>query len=167
MSAFTAALKPHPYNNSLLNDFLYTDGTLRDVYVDKTTLEDWNNFLAATKASSYTLTYFDGDKEVDLPEQAAAIFSDKPDLKLLTIGTGKFIFNCHFFVSTQIEFDLNPVDFVASKDNKVIYDFMQFVALATKKTVRLTPEGMGQITLLAVYPNDKRIHLKTLSSLNN
>jgi hypothetical protein len=72
------------------------DGSLRDIYIFKTSLDDWQKLLDYIKAGRYTSEYkIDGDA-VALPERAATIFECKNSLNLLSVNAGNLVLNCHF-----------------------------------------------------------------------
>jgi hypothetical protein len=55
---------------AISNEFEW-DGSLRDIYIFKTSLDDWQKPLDFIRAGRYTFEYkMDGDA-VDLPERAA------------------------------------------------------------------------------------------------
>ena len=73
------------------------DGSLRDIYIFKTRLEDWQMLLDFMRAGRYTFEYrLDGDA-VALPERAAIIFECENSRSLLSVNVGNLLLNCHFF----------------------------------------------------------------------
>jgi hypothetical protein len=55
------------FSPELLNDFLKPDGALRDIYVDNTSIKDWENVIDTFKNSDFSINFFVDENESKLP----------------------------------------------------------------------------------------------------
>jgi hypothetical protein len=84
------------------------DGAWRDVYVLGTDETDWWLFLEFVSEQRFKAQLTDGDGQV-VPMPAT--FKAARDARgLLKFFIGDIQCNCHFFVPSDIEFDLDPRD---------------------------------------------------------
>jgi hypothetical protein len=114
------------------------DGSLRDIYVLQTTLDDWLAVLSSVTAPPYSATV-DGaaasSVSVDLPALLA-----HPGVHLLSFPVGRVDVNCHFFSEKEIEFDFVP-NGLTEEDLKGLLTFMSSLGRLTGKLVVMTPEN--------------------------
>src|ERR1051325_5423024 len=83
----------------------YADGSLRDLYIKKTTLADWRRLVEM--AAQYQCEYLFDGKPCHLPD-VARIFENRVGTHLLRIRLGSVTINSHFFVAEEIELDIDP-----------------------------------------------------------
>jgi hypothetical protein len=85
------------------------DGRLRDIYVRGTDEGDWRTLLKSLRASPYEYEFtVDGERR-PLPEDVNALFAPERVHAALLVVDGLYLgLHCHFFVPTEIEFDLDP-----------------------------------------------------------
>lgn len=146
------------YSDKELENFLKVDGSLRDIYVDNTTINDWDILIDTLKTSGYVLTYFMGENICELPDSLEKLFIDTEQFYLLRVQEENVIFNTYFDIIDRIEFDLDPRDFVAFEQNIIAYKFMRLIADTLNKKVKLTPENTSETSLFEIKPNDSRIY---------
>jgi hypothetical protein len=133
------------------------DGSLRDLYVLDTTLQDWQRLLDFLRASDYPLR-FGWDEETVLPQEAAELFADRaPAGVLLRVDLGGPGLNCHFFREDEIEFDLDPRAVGGPSAAEAVFSFMRRVGQALNKPVRLTPENMCEAVLFEYEPTSDQV----------
>jgi len=118
----------------------YVDGSLRDIYVQDTTVADWDVFLDAV-SSKITATFVDGEPH-PLPTQASEIFerSDGESF-LLEINLGQVKMNSHFFTEEEIELDIDPSDVTSQTELDAIVDVLAVIGRALGRDVILTDEN--------------------------
>ena len=133
----------------------YQDGSWRDIYVLRTTIEHWQWALDALRSSSFPMGYFRAGVESSLPPSAAEAFpeSGRAD-RLLSVDLHGPIANAHFFTETEIEFDLDPSQVFSQRELDAVLEFMQLLANATGRETILTPENQEHIQVFRVRPND-------------
>ena len=88
------------------------------------------------------------------------IFNETEVSHILRIKEENIIFNTHFFIKEQVEFDLNPGDFVAIDQSKILVDFMHYLSNVLNKEVIMTPENSEEFILIKVFPRNKNIFIK-------
>jgi len=119
----------------------YVDGSLRDIYVRDTTLDDWDLFLGAV-SSLLTATFVDGEP-YPLPTQASEIFERSAETSfLLKIILGQAKMNCHFFTEEEIELDIDPSEVTSQVEFDAIVDVLSLIGSALGRDVILTDENV-------------------------
>ncbi len=134
---------------TVIDDVMKLDGSLRDIYIFDVVLEDWNRMLKLLKGT-YALT---SDEEItpDSIIEIIPICSERGFLLRVMLGEGIFA-HCHFYVSedhpSPIEFDLDPREIQKPESFKKMLEFMRFLGDGLNKDVFLTEESTEDNTLL-------------------
>jgi hypothetical protein len=151
--------------NQLCDEFRW-DGSWRDIVVPETNISHWQQALDALRSSSFTLRYLRDGVESSLPFYAAQAFP-APGMadRLFSVNVGGPILNSHFFLETEIEFDLDPREVQSQVELEGIVRFMRLLADATGRDAVLTPENMNHIHVLCVRPNDPRVEHRPFGGL--
>lgn len=143
------------------------DGSLLDIYVQETTLDDWLTLIDFLNAN-YKLKYVpssENESEGKINKDYITTYlTDKTDVRegrTVSILTGNLVLNCYFFLQDEIEFDVNPKDFNGQKDFETVIAFMTAVSKALNKEIILTPENSPQFPLIII--DAKTIYLKISS----
>jgi hypothetical protein len=114
-----------------------------------TSAVDWEAFLQF--AGRFPCAYsYDGEART-LPT-VAQLFTDRSGSHLLSISVGSVAVNCHFFVETEIELDLEPKEIERSSKHDQVLQFIEGLATAVAKPVLLTPENGPNIPYLSYEP---------------
>jgi hypothetical protein len=121
-------------------DFAW-DGSLRDIYVQETSLEDWQRVLRLIQQGPYAAEFFAEDSPQPFPDDVHVLFRD-PSTRpgRLWFSVGGVHLACHFFRPEEIEFDLDPRE-VTEATLPGLLRFMADLGDATGHTVVLTPEN--------------------------
>jgi hypothetical protein len=136
-------------------------GTLRDIYVLDTDIDDWQCFFDFLRSGDY-LYQFDSNKGSVLPEKVEDLSADwegwSPFLK---IEVGGLVLNCHCFTEEdEIEFWLDPIKVQSEREAESLFEFMRDIGQTLKKTVRLTPEAGRHFALIEYSPKTDLIEKK-------
>jgi hypothetical protein len=131
----------------------YRDGSLRDIYVLDTQLQDWcaaANFIARR----YRFEFTGGWQEAIFPRDIGQLFPTGPERQLtaLSLDVSGVRVNCHFFTADEIEFDLDPAEVSDPSRLDGLFAFMKGLASAVGKDVLLTPENMREIAIFRCHP---------------
>jgi len=153
-------LKEIEFNETLVNKFLEIDGSLRDIYVNSTDITDWEKMYDSLLKSEYSITYTCDGEIQNNPKDVKLIFDRTDCSQILRVKEENIIFNTHFFINEQIEFDLDPRDFVAMDQSRILVNFMQFIATTLNKEVIMTPENCEEFVLLKVLPKKLEILIR-------
>lgn len=126
------------------------DGSLRDIYVHSTTVDDWDRFLRAI--SEKPLTYTVDGAACPLPAKASTAL-ERVNAHLLTIKHGPLHLNCHFFAEEEIELDLDPREVTSQAAFDAVLGFMREIGTALGKRVVLTEESAADHVWLSYDPS--------------
>ncbi|MEL4181516.1 hypothetical protein [Roseateles sp. PN1] len=131
------------------------EGSLRDIYIPQVGLFDWKKLLELS--SRFICTYtFDG--ATSAPPEVESIFSNRGGSHLLRVNLGTVTANCHFFVVSEIELDLDPREIQSPKAHGEVLSFIESLAGAVGKQVLLTPENGERIPYLSFEPIGGKWH---------
>lgn len=131
-------------------DLWEVDGSLRDMYVFNMSIDDWSKFLSV--ASLRSLTYsFDGEAQ-SLPS-VERIFAERGGSHLLAIQVGSIAVNCHFFVVSELELDIDPREVCGALQHAQLLEFAEAIASALQKPIFVTPENTPESPLLSFDPS--------------
>jgi len=126
------------------------DGSLRDIYVQDISLREWEKLINHLNLN-FNLTYSDQGK-IDR-KYVLEYLQDKSgemETKSLTIHLGQIKVNCHFFLSEQIEFDIDPKEVNSLSDFEQIERFMTSISETLKEQVTLTAENSPEFPLFKI-----------------
>ncbi|PIB35722.1 hypothetical protein BFP72_10115 [Reichenbachiella sp. 5M10] len=146
------------YNHKTIAELLTLNGALRDIFILGSTLDDWNNVLHGLKNSDYGLDFLIDSEPAELPHNAEEIFKIE-NSKTLRVRQDNIFFNSYFFVDSEIDFDIDPRDFVAFEQGEDLVNFMRFLSNLTNKPCILTPELDQEYILMKILPNSSKIHV--------
>jgi hypothetical protein len=125
------------------------DGSLRDIYVHRTTIADWQWLL--DRANSLGARYtFDG-LAVALPS-AVDIFNDRSGSHLLHFHFGDVSLHCHFFIADEIEIDVQPQEVQSEEQHRAVFRFVAELATALAKPASITPENSPEAPFAVFLP---------------
>jgi hypothetical protein len=148
------------------------DGGLRDIYVLKAQLKDWQVVLDAIRCFQPPPIYTVDGEVADLPNRVEHIFQRRLDASpMMSFQLLDMILNCHFFGSDQvqhgeqlIEFDLDPYEVSDSEHLDALVGFMKLLGSLTSKFVVLTPENGIESPILEYDPRTKDVVWKPAQS---
>ena len=137
-----------------LADFLAPDGSLRDIYVLGTGLEDWDRVLTSLTSRYTTVEYWgDGRTRSSLPK-AETIFAFRQQTSpLLRVTLNGVILQCHFFTPDEIEFDFVPKEIDTPERLQALLEFVETLGQSTGKTVVVTLENHPEWAFLRYDPH--------------
>jgi len=149
----------------LKDKIYYSDGSLRDIYILQTNMEDnkkWVDFVN----EHYIVKWFNGltqsdETKIDF-EVVKGYLKRDHDLGLsASVFLDKIQINNHFFIETEIENDISPKEINSLQDHERVIGYMISLSKALDKQIILTPEN-EQGTILIKVTNDN-VELKGLS----
>ncbi|MEV0904966.1 hypothetical protein [Streptomyces hokutonensis] len=136
-------------------DFV-ADGSLRDVCVLDTALDDWQHMFDGLRKlpGRHVLTWTLADTtETGIPE-ASAVWSklqdDPEESASLAIEIGGIWFTSYFFEIEEIEFTFDPSDVVDQKTFTPVRDFLKWLGNSTGREVVVTMEGNDHASMPAL-----------------
>ena len=116
------------YNWKNINWIFKSDGTLRDIYVQNTSIKDWGKLIDLLN-SEYNLNYFSSNK-IDKDEVFKYLEDESGEIecKSVSIEIENIKINCHFFLIEQIEFYIKPSEIkTKSKKSRILREEAGYV----------------------------------------
>jgi len=139
--------------NTCRRDFK-PDGALRDIYVLRTGVADWNQLLA-TLSNRFRFEYFVDGLTRLLPADAEQIFAIQKSAKpLLRVQVGAITAACHFFTIDEIEFDIDPREIISQESLDELLGFVRLIGDCVTKQVTITYENDQQHPFISYDPKD-------------
>lgn len=131
------------------------DGSLRDIYILNTTVDDWQRLLDFLHFYAYpTEFYIERDKQIKLTTRSCDLFDDEMQIsRLIKIRLGKLTLHSHCFTKSEIEFDLDPREVNDEEIAHEVWEFMKNLGEYMNRPVRLTPENDSQLVLIEYRTN--------------
>lgn len=150
------------YKWATVNWIFKPDGTLRDIYVQNTSLDDWGKLIDLLNAD-YDLNYFSENK-INKSEVYNYLEdeSGEVEMKTVSIQSENIKINCHFFLIEQIEFDIDPNEIKSALEFDKILSFMTNISISLKKQITLT--GENEINFPLVKINSKENVFKIITN---
>lgn len=141
------------------------DGSLRDIYICGTSMDDWTCVWAALTVEPSSLEFtIDGEPRTPPAAVTEVFMLGRAHSLCASYTLGQQRLNCHFFCEEEIEFDLDPRDVVGLDEAKQLAEFMKSIGRATSKEVRLTPENEAGSTIARYEPaTDEVVWTPTLN----
>ena len=131
------------------------DGSLRDIYVQNATIDDWKLVIASIQRGGYGAQLHRGGVEVALPASIESLFvpDGRPYMNFTVAGVA---LDCHFFTPTEIEFSSDPQE-VTEHSLHGLLAFMINLGNVTSKPVIMTPENNSQSPILRYEPSQQSL----------
>lgn len=124
----------------------YEDGgSLRDIYVFETTIEDWERWIDLVN-QNYRVEFYNGFTEEKSDQIDVGVVKQYWEGKTemsnwATIFIYNFQIKCYFFISQEIENDISPKEFLSIEDHLHLMEYLKAVSGCLNKKVFLTEEN--------------------------
>jgi len=131
-------------------DAFFVDGSLRDIIVSDTTIDDWQKVYDELRSGKYDLAYECGTSHVP-PTDVCELLAGRglqDERPRLSVKCGANTLNCFFYGEDEIEFDLDPRDVTSEDEFLKIIDFMRMIGQRLRKDVSLTEENVHEAELI-------------------
>jgi hypothetical protein len=127
------------------------DGSLRDIYILDTDVSTWNQFLSEVRLSDYPIEFTHGGNLIDLPSNIGSIKKlQESDPTTLSIFVNEIRVNCHFFITSEVEMDINPTEINSDSSFNSLIEFLKFLSNIANSNVVLTHENSQGNVILTV-----------------
>ena len=139
---------------TLEENIYYADGSLRDILIQNTTLEDWAYWIDLIN-KNYEVEFFNGEQGVKESqinkERVYEYLTGNSSIgNSATIRFQNFNAVCHFFTTSEIENDILPNAIKSIEDHNTLVNYMIDVSKTLSKQVLLTAENQPDVILLRV-----------------
>ena len=146
----------------LKDNIYYSDGSLRDIYVQNTTKDDWQtwaDFVNTNYKTSFHI-YETEVKEgtVDLSKVFDYWNGVHDTCPMATVYVGDILVNSYFFGDTEIENDITPKEINSIEDHNKLLEYLIGLSKALNKKVILTPETTPETILISVDKDNVEIN---------
>jgi hypothetical protein len=137
-----------------LGDDWEANGSLRDVYVFDTTIEDWERALAAVNRTGWRQSYEESGVAAIPPPTVDRIFerAREGSVLLRVWPSQRVCANCHFFTPEEIELDLDPREVTDQASLDDVCELVRVLGQATGKTVVVTHENVPAAVIMEHDP---------------
>ncbi len=139
--------------NTQREDF-EADGSLRDISVLDTTVNDWRMVLTRLLEPPYRARLERAGATIAVPVDVAPLFATGEFTLRVTAGTVELV--GHFFSTTEIELDFVRNDLTEAK-LETLLELMVALGTATQKRVVMTPEGQIERPTFSFDPAADRL----------
>lgn len=144
--------------HELKENIYFEDGSLRDIYVFDTNLENWKKWVDFVN-KNYEVEFFNGETEqkssaIDFSVIERFWFEKDKCVNRSTIKIGEININCHFFKIDEFENDISAKEFNSIKDHELLIDYMRNISRIFDKKVFLTWEGAPEFILVEVSKSE-------------
>ncbi|WP_406825075.1 hypothetical protein [Pedobacter sp. KACC 23697] len=141
----------------------YIDGSLRDIYVKDTSMEDWEKWIDLIN-TGYKVKFYNGlSGEIESQIDKSMVFdywNGKTDLlSNVTIHLKDILVKCYFFGGDEIENDITPSEINSIEDHNRLVDYLKDVSACLDKEVMLTPENYSECDKKLIIVNENEIEL--------
>lgn len=141
------------HNLKSIKAVLYIDGSLRDIYVLGTTLEDWQKLLDFLHTGLYAVSFLVAGEQRPLPTRIEEIFLlIHSSGGMMRIDGDQLALHCYFYTDEEIEFDLDPRTINSEELLSRLLDFIRAIGNLLNKPVILTPENVSRVVLFRFDP---------------
>jgi len=126
------------------------DGSLRDIYIQDVVIRDWEKLIDFLNIT-FDLKFGDNNK-ID-KEYVIRYLGDKTgkmECKSLSIDINGITIKCYFFLSDQIEFDIDPNEIKSLEHFEAIESFMTSISKTLHNQVTLTDENTPKFPLIKI-----------------
>ncbi len=141
----------------LKKNIYYLDGSLRDIYVLNTDLQDnekWCEFVS----ENYMVQWFNGIKQINETKIDFEVVKGYLDgthdfCSSVSIYFDKIQINNHFFINNEIENDISPKEIDNIETHEKVIKYLKAISLLLDKPIILTPEDEQETILIRVTKN--------------
>lgn len=131
------------------------DGALRDIYVHDTTIEHWRTLFDVLRAT-YRLEYSVDGTSRPLPAIVDEAFTTRDTASpSLHFRVGGIVVACHFFTTTEIEFDISPREVTSQAALDELLGFLRLVGDTLGRAVIMSYESDEQHPFITYEPSTR------------
>jgi len=142
-------------NWQILKEQIYIwDGGWLDIYIFNTTIKDWEKWAQFVN-ENYKVSWYNGElnkTETKINfEVIKKFWAGNLDFQsTVMVFIGDIQVNAHFFLSTEIENDIDPREFNDMEDHNALIKYLKGISRILDKEVIVTPENCPEIVLISV-----------------
>lgn len=141
-------------------DIYYSDGSLRDIYVLDSTIEDWKKWIDFINENyQVKFKYFDnqGNKEIESKinfDEVSKYWNNYENSISAEFLVGEVLLQCYFFSIYEIENDFFPEEVKTIEQHHLIIEYLKSISKILNKEVILTPENYSAVPTKFITINE-------------
>ncbi|OIQ18074.1 MAG: hypothetical protein BM557_07610 [Flavobacterium sp. MedPE-SWcel] len=147
------------YNWEEIKWILIPDGSLRNIHIDNTTINDWKlliDFLDKGFVELFGKQHQINIENIDRNYIDYYLLNlENLDAETIHIRIDQVLINCHPYNETEIEFDISTKEIKSNIEFDLILKFMNIMRLKFQKPIRLTDVGEEDENLIIIHSNGK------------
>ena len=131
-------------------DIYYSDGSLRDIYVLDSTIEDWKKWIGFINENyQVKFKYFDnqGNKKIESKinfDEVSKYWNNYENSISAEFLVGEVLLKCYFFSINEIENDIFPEEVKTIEQHNLIIEYLKSISKILNKEVILSPENYSE-----------------------
>ena len=131
-------------------DIYYSDGSLRDIYVLDSTIEDWKKWIDFINENyQVKFEYFDnqGNKKIESKinfYEVSKYWNNYENSISAEFLVREVLLKCYFFSIDEIENDFFPEEVKTIEQHNLIIEYLKSISKILNKEVILTPENYSE-----------------------
>ena len=131
-------------------DIYYSDGSLRDIYVLDSTIEDWKKWIGFINENyQVKFEYFDnqGNKKIESKinfYEVSKYWNNYENSISAEFLVREVLLKCYFFSIDEIENDFFPEEVKTIEQHNLIIEYLKSISKILNKEVILTPENYSE-----------------------
>lgn len=131
-------------------DIYYSDGSLRDIYVLDSTIEDWKKWIDFINENyQVKFEYFDnqGNKKIESKinfYEVSKYWNNYENSISAEFLVGEVLLKCYFFSIDEIENDFFPEEVKTIEQHNLIIEYLKSISKILNKEVILTAENYNE-----------------------
>lgn len=138
-------------NEEIYKSVFFNDGSLRDIYIIDTTIDDWNIIWDYIKTLNKVTLIVDGETVISIPNDIIDIFEGRKDKSIFVSFDFNGVNICsHFFCISEIEFDISPKEINNTAKAEAVIKFLVTVSELLNKNVSISLENDKENPLITV-----------------
>jgi hypothetical protein len=135
------------------------DGSLRDVYVLDTTIDDWRAVIEHFESGPYGVRFTNPNLKPPIAPQIGQLVGAETRPSMF-VDVGEVLLACHLFKVDQIRLEMDPRD-ISESNVRPLLELMADLGDLTGRTVVLTPENMPDVPYYRYAPENGRLEWVT------
>ncbi|MDX1908445.1 MAG: hypothetical protein SF053_15520 [Bacteroidia bacterium] len=146
-------LKQHVY---------FEDGSLRDIYVRRMIVDDWQRWIEHANSNGIVKFTLDGvhiADEIDFAAVSKYWGQPGSEFPSASLTIGNILLQVYFGDESELELDLSPQDIQTIDDHRTLMDYLLSVSNLLQKNVELTMENPAAVNevLLSIRFGEVRV----------
>ena len=140
----------------------FEDGSLRDIYVRRMTVDNWQRWIEHTNSNcivQFMLNAAYRGHEIDFTAVSKYWRQPGSEFPSANLTIGNLVLQVYFGDESELELDLSPKDVTTIDDHRTLMDYLISVSNLLQKNVELTMENPAAVNevLLSIRFGEVRV----------